>query len=400
MVEVEQNLPVRPLLNFLFKFSNQYSLYKQSFVIVPICKKDKDETFGALKQETVSLRCEVDSNPAPQTFYWQFNSAGVNQDLPGSRSTSFGSVSIYNYTPQHDMEYGSIDCFAENHIGKQVVPCRYQIVAAGRPFPLQNCTSNHTADSLQVSCIDSFDGGLPQVFLMELVELPTYVTKFNITVNQTPPEFKIFGIESGTTYEIRLYAVNAKGKSDPVILETVTFKGVAKYSSASSELHMDSFMTALVTLTFFTVILVLVIIFIIHRRRRRKCLTEKPKLHLHHHQDGDDATSANGALLNLSVNSSPHPLVRASSPPAEDSDPDIIPNHYGKRSTMKGIDNELFKTLSKTTRRKENGVDIGLTSGAESDELEPMLIQADSPIQILKGPEVVTALHRMQESCI
>lgn len=102
---------------------------------------------------------------------------------------------------------------------------------AGRPFPLQNCTSNHTASSLQVSCIESFDGGLPQIFLMELLELPSYATKFNVSVNQTPPEFRLFGIETGTTYEIRLYAVNAKGRSDPVILETVTFKGVAKYSS-------------------------------------------------------------------------------------------------------------------------------------------------------------------------
>uniref|UniRef100_A0A8D8QCP0 Titin n=1 Tax=Cacopsylla melanoneura TaxID=428564 RepID=A0A8D8QCP0_9HEMI len=364
---------------------------------VPICKSDKDQTFGALKQETVSLRCEVDSNPAPQTFYWQFNSAGVNQDLPSSRAISFDTVSIYNYTPQHDMEYGSIDCYAENHIGKQVMPCRYTIVAAGRPFPLQNCTSNHTDSSLQVSCVENFDGGLPQVFLMELVELPTYVTKFNISVNQTPPEFKIFGIEAGTTYEIRLYAVNAKGKSDPVILETVTFKGVAKYSSASSELRMDSVITALATLTFCTVILVIVIGLIIHRRRRRKYLNEKPKLHLH--QDGDDATSANGALLNLSGNSSPHPLVRPSALTAEDSDPDIIPNHFGKRS-MKGIENELFKTLSKTTRRKENGVDNTMTSAEDSDELEPMLISVDSPIQKLKGPEVVTALHRMQESCI
>lgn len=69
------------------------------------------------------------------------------------------------------------------------------------------------------------------MFLMELVELATLVPRFNVSVNHTPPQFRLDGIESGTTYEIRLYAVNAKGRSDPVTLETVTFKGVAKYSS-------------------------------------------------------------------------------------------------------------------------------------------------------------------------
>lgn len=97
---------------------------------------------------------------------------------------------------------------------------------------------------------------------------------------------------------------------------------------------MDSMMTALVTLTLCTVILVVVIVLIIHRRRRRKYLTEKPKIHP---QEGDDSTSANGALLNLSGNSSPHPLVRPSTIAAEDSDPDIIPNHFGKQLSTYSI---------------------------------------------------------------
>lgn len=43
----------------------------------------------------------------------------------------------------------------------------------GRPFGLQNCSVlNQSADSLQVECIEGFDGGLPQGFLLELVEMP------------------------------------------------------------------------------------------------------------------------------------------------------------------------------------------------------------------------------------
>lgn len=43
----------------------------------------------------------------------------------------------------------------------------------GRPFSLQNCSvSNQSSDSMQVECVEGFDGGLPQGFLLELVEMP------------------------------------------------------------------------------------------------------------------------------------------------------------------------------------------------------------------------------------
>lgn len=82
----------------------------------------------------------------------------------------------------------------------QKSPCVFQIVAAGqleksfkfdnsfnafpaspislpgRPFPLQNCTlstDTELPDSVHVECLESFDGGLPQGFLLELVEVPS-----------------------------------------------------------------------------------------------------------------------------------------------------------------------------------------------------------------------------------
>lgn len=55
---------------------------------------------------------------------------------------------------------------------------------SGRPFPLQNCTvSNQSVDSLQVDCIEGFDGGLPQSFMLELVELNSLQLARNITIH-------------------------------------------------------------------------------------------------------------------------------------------------------------------------------------------------------------------------
>lgn len=45
------------------------------------------------------------------------------------------------------------------------------------------------------------------------------------------PVFEVFELEPGRNYRLHLYAVNAKGRSDPVVLEPVTLKGVAMYTT-------------------------------------------------------------------------------------------------------------------------------------------------------------------------
>lgn len=52
----------------------------------------------------------------------------------------------------------------------------------------------------------------------------------NITTTKPPPSFSAEGLESGASYRVVLYAVNAKGRSDPTIIDSVTFKGVAKFT--------------------------------------------------------------------------------------------------------------------------------------------------------------------------
>lgn len=53
-----------------------------------------------------------------------------------------------------------------------------------------------------MECLENFDGGLPQTFLMELLELPSLQLKRNISVTRAPPVFNIYGLESGTTYQV------------------------------------------------------------------------------------------------------------------------------------------------------------------------------------------------------
>lgn len=48
---------------------------------------------------------------------------------------------------------------------------------------------------------------------------------------QAGPIFEVPGLEPGRNYKLLLYAVNAKGRSDPVVLESITLKGVAMYTT-------------------------------------------------------------------------------------------------------------------------------------------------------------------------
>lgn len=59
----------------------------------------------------------------------------------------------------------------------------FSVLFSGRPFALQNCSvSNQSSDSLQVECEPGFDGGLPQQFLLELVEMPALRLARNLSL--------------------------------------------------------------------------------------------------------------------------------------------------------------------------------------------------------------------------
>lgn len=390
-------------------------------MFVPTCKDDREELYGALKHETVALKCEVDANPPVVTFQWTFNNSGDLTDVPPTRYTSHGTVSHLNYTPVSDMDYGTLSCWGSNAVGHQKSPCVFQVVAAGRPFPLLNCSiTNQTSDSLHVECLESFDGGLPQGFLMELLELPELIPRFNVTLTKGPPVFELYGIESGSSYKVNLYAVNAKGRSDPVVLETATFKGVAKYTSTSTAVPFTQMLTALVATAGALFLVVCGAIVALYRRRQAR---RRPRVKLE--TIDVEESASHGAVLITTNNTAPSPTERRS--PADDTDPDIIPNTYERRP-LKGF-MKMYKTPPQRRRKKNDEGDMA-SEGEEREGEAPNHVSFTKDAQtnnvsncgtlrahkgvstgtgtvIVRpqhnhklGPEVVTASHRIQESCI
>ena len=55
-------------------------------------------------------------------------------DLPKDQYTNQGSASLLTYKPKDQMDYGTVLCLAENLVGRQVVPCVYHVIPAGKYY--------------------------------------------------------------------------------------------------------------------------------------------------------------------------------------------------------------------------------------------------------------------------
>lgn len=91
---------------------------------------------------------------------------------------------------------------------------------------------------LVVRCLEGYDGGLPiYSYQLEVVADedggPILLNK-TVPANPNGPSFEVAGLTTGRSYRLFLYAINAKGRSEPAILEPVTLKGVAMYTTGES----------------------------------------------------------------------------------------------------------------------------------------------------------------------
>lgn len=75
-------------------------------------------------------------------------------------------------------DYGTLSCWATNEVGAQVQPCIFQVVLAGLPAPVTNCTlHNQTHQIVEIQCIAGYDGGLPQIFVLEMISKKHGITR-------------------------------------------------------------------------------------------------------------------------------------------------------------------------------------------------------------------------------
>jgi len=87
---------------------------------------------------------------------------------------------------------------------------------------------------VEVKCVPGYDGGLPQRFVLEVYHgdvdfLTSSQPLYNVS-NLDEPTFALAGLEASVEagVHVAVYAVNAKGRSQPVTLSEVTYRDAEK----------------------------------------------------------------------------------------------------------------------------------------------------------------------------
>lgn len=135
-----------------------------------MCRPGLPQSYSVDRGEIANIKCEVESNPMAHDFRWKFNTSFADSvELHASTADDGDVKNILDFKPQSENDYGTVLCWGINSIGMQTEPCVFQVVPAGKPEPLTNCTVvNQTQFSFQVACVEGYDGGFPQDFIAEL----------------------------------------------------------------------------------------------------------------------------------------------------------------------------------------------------------------------------------------
>ncbi|XP_046869638.1 nephrin isoform X4 [Drosophila willistoni] len=219
----------------------------------PRCKPGTEQTsIGAINMHSIQVKCEVDADPPESVrFSWTYNNTRNVSPVLNSRIQSNGLTSTVTYLPQTDSELITLACWASNAVGRQTTPCQVHILPANPPEAPKACElRNDTV--LEVVCVAGSDGGLSQYFMLEVVggdllyasetaaaglprgqfgeSIDNEISTLNDQATSAPifrmqensPQFRLNNLEPGREYQFLVYAVNAKGRSEPpVVIERV-----------------------------------------------------------------------------------------------------------------------------------------------------------------------------------
>lgn len=91
-------------------------------------------------------------------------------------------------------------------------------IFTGRPDQVHNCTiTNISMTSLSVRCLEGFNGGIKQEFMLEVKDSQTSELRANYT---SPfPRFTVNSLSPSSIYLVSIYAFNSKGRSDPSVVQ-------------------------------------------------------------------------------------------------------------------------------------------------------------------------------------
>lgn len=107
------------------------TLESANISVAPVCRRTKPLTVAVSREQTVTLRCQVEADPKIVNFRWTLSTGRETALVTRDGASDTGLSSILEYTPRRETEFGQLQCWAMNDIGKQREPCLFNIVKEG-----------------------------------------------------------------------------------------------------------------------------------------------------------------------------------------------------------------------------------------------------------------------------
>lgn len=104
---------------------------------------------------------------------------------------------------------------------------------------------------MELSCDEGHDGGLPQHFVLEVLEIETSEVRYNASSNTA--SFHLGNLTpSGTGFRALIYSVNAKGRSEPYRIDELVAKQTEKMAGLYYLFSLRDIMINITRLHLFT----------------------------------------------------------------------------------------------------------------------------------------------------
>lgn len=181
----------------------------------PICGIHQASIYQGGQKEVFNITCNVEADPPPTLFQWAHNSSHGLNHIAATRFLNGHSHSTLSYKTHSPEDFGSLLCWAENEVGRQLNPCNFMVEAAVVPEAVQDCSISHSPTILGILVVDcrpGWGGGLEQTYSMEITSEQHVLANLS---DQKQAQFTITGLEPGHQYNLTVISHNDKGSSVP-----------------------------------------------------------------------------------------------------------------------------------------------------------------------------------------
>ncbi|XP_023339623.1 nephrin [Eurytemora carolleeae] len=282
-------------------YSNKIHL---NILYAPRCSRSKGSHLVPIRSRR-NLTCSVDSNPQPSSYYWSINTTGQEFKLL-NQTEGFLDLSTIETE-------GTLECFAINSIGEMQKPCSWTAVEIGIPDPPTQCKIlNQSVSWMDISCNPAWDGGLDQVFHLEVYNSSPFTLIRNIS-NTGAPAFTVKRLEPAQHLTMTIYSSNAKGRSSVIEIESSTSKLAAAVLSDGveeadrAEVPLGIILGVTSTLL---IIIIIILLLILARRHRGESMPSDEEMEIRLSTNLLEKSRETPILTSSSLLSKPNQLER------------------------------------------------------------------------------------------